>query len=85
MIDVSQPGTCRSCDARIYWRVEKSGRRNPYDRPTDCPGCQGAGCEVNGDRCSSCGGEGRVQVSHFATCPDAAAFRTRRPKDQAPR
>jgi len=75
MIDVSQPGICRGCGTRVYWCEERSGRRNPYDRPEECPECQGAGCDVSLRTCVVCAGEGRIQTSHFATCPEAARFR----------
>lgn len=85
LIDVSQPGTCRSCKRRIYWRTEhKSGKANPYDAPRPCTPCEGNGYTdtptLLGPRreaCTTCDGKGRVQVSHFATCPQAQEHRKR--------
>jgi len=84
--DTRHGGFCSACKARVYWRVEASGKPNPYDVPKKCPTCKGSG---EGDElvqgffdekphrrpCRACGGEKQVQVSHFVTCPNAAAFR----------
>lgn len=84
LIDVSQPGTCRSCAAGIYWRREVSGKPNPYNPPETCPACRGAGVLAatsvppgEGETCVRCGGQGRIQISHFATCPKAKEHRRR--------
>ena len=82
VIDTEQPGRCTDVDCRapIYWRQEKSGKRNPYNPPETCPKCGGGGgvTDVDTDvwtQCARCEGKGRVQVSHFATCPGSAKFR----------
>lgn len=61
---------CRECNSRVLWIVTGSGARMPLDVETAEPG-------DNGDlRC----------VSHFATCPKAARFRSKpsKPKTACP-
>lgn len=73
IIDVSQPGVCRSCGQKVYWRKEKSGKANPYDPPKHCPTCTETGL-----LCDTCHGAVYTQISHFATCPQAAQHRRAR-------
>lgn len=70
IIDTAEPRTCRSCSATVYWRVEKSGKRNPYNAPEPCRQCG----NINAD-CLKCEGTGEMQISHFATCKDAQKWR----------
>lgn len=85
-IDTREPGYCASCREPVYWRREESGKRNPYNAPRRCPACKGGGhgdVEVQGffDEkpcaivCPKCDGAGKVQESHFATCPNAGMHR----------
>ena len=64
--DGIEPGTCKSCQAPIYWvKMAGSGKAMPVDR--------GADSRVLVER-----GEARVvtcYVSHFATCPQARQHR----------
>ena len=87
LIDVSQPGTCRSCKAGVYWREEPSGAKNPYNAPETCPPPCHGGMRVIGysredgpteRECERCAGQGRIQISHFATCPNAKEHRRRK-------
>jgi hypothetical protein len=71
LIDQSagERGTCRSCGAVVYWmRNDLTGKTSPFDPVEACGACDGQGCK-------KCRGEGRLQRSHFATCPDAAQWR----------
>lgn len=45
IIDTREPGRCRDIECReeIFWRIEKSGKRNPYNPPEPCPDCNGSG------------------------------------------
>ncbi|MDE3096882.1 MAG: hypothetical protein KGK07_12915 [Chloroflexota bacterium] len=64
--------TCSGCGAMIVWHETKDGKRAPFDAlQKECPRCGGAGCE-------KCEG-GKVWITHFATCPGAAAFRRAKP------
>lgn len=63
------PASCRSCGARIYWVVTDAGRRMPVD--CDAEGTTRPFVPVPGDGEPQ---DGRG-VSHFATCPQAAAHR----------
>lgn len=85
IIDTKDAGTCKGCHKLVYWRIEKSGKANSYDPPSPCGPCNGEGFIVihklgEDERvdCERCDGRGRVQISHFATCVHAAAFRTKR-------
>lgn len=87
ILDVSQPGRCKACQRIVFWRIEKSGKPNPYNPPERCGPCQGEGRITVPDllggvtsACTRCDGRGRVQVSHFATCPAAATFRKKQGK-----
>lgn len=74
IIDTSEPGTCTGCGQTMYWRIEKSGKRNPYNAPEPCTTCTAA----NREMCPRCEGTGQIQISHFATCPKAGEFRRRK-------
>lgn len=85
IIDTASPGRCKACQRLIYWRLEKSGASSPYNPPEPCGPCDGEG-QVTIHRlvppdevvtCEKCSGRGRIQISHFATCEAAAAFRKR--------
>lgn len=77
MIDTNEPGNCRSCGAVIYWRVEKSGKRNPYNPPEPCKQCGADRGNVPAPDCRKCEGSGQMQASHFSTCKDAGRWRKR--------
>lgn len=63
------PGTCRSCGARVEWAtVAATGRRMPFDPPVTVLSRLDEYVEVDMDRTRS----------HFATCPDAEAWRRKR-------
>lgn len=66
---VGERGTCRSCGATVYWiRNELTGKSSPFDPVETCGACNGQGCK-------RCRFEGRLQKSHFASCPQAAEWR----------
>ena len=79
--------SCRSCGAAIEFVVTASGKQMPIDMaPTPCARCNGDGYRMatGGDSphtfaepCAPCDGLGVVRLSHFATCPHAAAHRKR--------
>lgn len=63
----SSGGMCKSCKAPIWWISTSNGKKMPLDRKPET--------RVVQDPDS---GEWRVvkaYVSHFATCPDAPAWR----------
>lgn len=71
-----EPGTCRSCRARILWGLTERNRRMPLDVEPEL----GGNVEALGR------GHVRVvaahplvprYVSHFASCPNASAHRGR--------
>lgn len=67
-------GTCRSCGASIEWAELVSGKRHPFDgeiMPVRTQGniLQGRVIEEV---------DTGITSSHFATCPDAKDWRTRR-------
>ena len=63
---------CRSCNAPIEWRRTLSGTRIPID---PSPVENGNVVLLTGGLCKVVApGEG-THVSHFATCPNAAAHR----------
>lgn len=61
----SQPSRCRGCGAVVYWITTPRGKKMPVDTRAE------GGLTPLPDR------DGRG-VSHFATCPNAEAFRRRR-------
>jgi hypothetical protein len=81
--------TCRSCGARIRWAVTPAGKRIPLDadpvdggnvllheapNPGEDPTATVVGKRVQPNLF---GDDGPRYVSHFSTCPDAAAHRRR--------
>jgi hypothetical protein len=62
---MSEAGTCRGCNAPIYWVVTAAGKRAPLDRAVtvviDDAGASHAG-----------------HLSHFVTCPARDQFRKAR-------
>jgi hypothetical protein len=71
--DSRAPGTCRSCGRPIEWAELASGRRMPFDRIVVLTEQTrlfiGARDVINVDTESG--------PTHFATCPDAKAWRRR--------
>lgn len=71
--DTRGGGTCRSCQAPIVWaEIVKSGKKMPFNPPlvallTDHD--KGSGRLVEGVA---------LDESHFATCPNAPAWRKSR-------
>jgi hypothetical protein len=65
-------GTCRSCGASIEWADLVSGRRMPFDPPIVPVRTQGS--LLDGDRIVE-DVDTTITRSHFATCPDAKAWR----------
>lgn len=74
--DSRRPGTCRSCGAAVEWAtVVKSGNVMPFNPPIVATRVQ----------LDLLGGSGRAieavdltqTISHFATCPQAGAWRHR--------
>lgn len=71
-----------NCRAEIEWGKLK-GKPHPFDPPEPCPTCNGKGYIViygsvpDQEICDKCGGTGQIQKSHFASCVDAPAFRSR--------
>lgn len=58
-------GTCKSCNAPIYWAKTESGKAIPLDRPGE-------------SRVVIEAGRAKVRqtfVAHFATCPNADKHR----------
>ncbi len=74
--DSKGPGTCRSCGQRIEWAELTSGKRHPFDAPIVPVRTQGA--LLAGERVTE-HVDTSVSTSHFATCPDAAKWRQRKP------
>jgi hypothetical protein len=71
---------CRSCGARIVWAVTAAGRRMPLDPDPDAGGTIRVHLSEGGDLLAVIGGadDGRpLYRSHFATCPQASAWRAR--------
>ena len=78
--------TCSACGAVIYWlRNARTGKRAPFD---DEPSKNGNTRVLSDGSVEVLAGytlaearsyEERLYVSHFATCPDAAKFRARKP------
>ena len=58
---------CRSCNAKIAWLKTARGRLMPVDAQT-----------AHADDLVF---DSEVHVSHFATCPNAGAHRTKKKKD----
>lgn len=72
---------CKKCEAEIVFRLTASERTIPLDAaPTDAT--KGAFVIVNGQRCETYApllhGDHERHLSHFATCPNADSFRTRK-------
>lgn len=63
----ADPGTCRSCRAPIVWVRTRSGKPMPLD-PTVITIVTDEGDTIRG------------RISHFGTCPNAAAHRKPNPK-----
>ena len=78
--------TCRSCGAPIVWTITERGKRMPIDPQPDpagnltiTPDPVGIGDGVVPRATfTRDSGDGRRYLSHFTTCPHAAAHRTRR-------
>lgn len=62
---------CKGCGAPVYWILTKKQKK----MPVDCHA--GAGCQTPTTERPGFG------VSHFATCPQAAQFRSPRPSSGA--
>jgi len=73
---------CRSCQAEIEWVETKNGKMMPLDvAESPCRKCNGTGYAPAPDidtplvDCAICLGGGKLRMSHFSSCPDAAGFR----------
>lgn len=69
---------CRSCDAEIRWVVSRAGRAMPIDAHPNGRGNlvlerHGVRWEAHVQKPAPFGEQ--VFISHFATCPDADAYR----------
>lgn len=70
-------GTCRSCAAPITWVEQTNGKKHPLDGSPD--DLVAVGLETEG----GVGGrevqhvDTTINLSHFATCPDARTHRRR--------
>jgi hypothetical protein len=73
-------GQCRSCGAVITWAETLNGKRMPFDGARVTGRVQGTAFN-NATRAVEYV-DTAVHASHFATCPDAAAWR-RKAKRQA--
>lgn len=72
MTPFSGEGRCRSCGARITWLLTSKGK----SMPVDAEPAAGGNLQIGDDGVVTVvkAGEG-THVSHFATCPSAAAHR----------
>lgn len=78
---------CTSCGAPIRWVVTKRGRRMPLDPDQNSERGNVKPCTVGGETvwavlagnelASARANHEELYVSHFATCPNAAAHRTK--------
>jgi len=73
---------CRSCHAEIEWVETKNGKMMPLDvAESPCRKCNGTGyapvpdIDTPLENCATCGGGGRLRMSHFATCEFADQHR----------
>ena len=72
-----RPAFCSSCGAGIWWRQTAAGKYQPMDVAyTSCRRCAGK-MELDPD-CTDCAGTGSAQLTHFATCANAAQHRKAR-------
>lgn len=69
-----QPSLCKSCKKQILWAVTTTGRRIPVDYDREIAQLWEASGPVEFDP--------TTMVTHFQTCPDATAFRTRKRKER---
>lgn len=66
---------CKSCHAEIEFVETKNGKQMPMDMSlSECPTCDGIGFVVDDEVCTRCV-DGKVRLSHFVTCPNAAEHR----------
>lgn len=84
MTRVSSPlGTCRSCGASILWTVTEAGRRMPVD--AEPIGKVTVLVRNPDDPATPISRQRDHYISHFATCPSAAAHRNKtKPAGQDP-
>lgn len=82
--EVDRVGACRSCGADVVFRTNPvTGKSPPWDHPPQrCADCRGIGFVIVQGQynyqqvsCKPCKGEGRIWISHFATCPQANKWR----------
>ncbi|MFD3748361.1 hypothetical protein [Nocardia sp. NPDC058633] len=79
---LSTDAQCRSCKAPVAWRNSNNGKRTPIDPiPSDTGNVLvvGGHCGVlTADQIANARGAGDpLYTSHFATCPDADAWRSK--------
>lgn len=68
-------GKCRSCGARVVWAVTEHGRRMPLDAEPVAGGTFTLTTSRGELVATSTPGVELGYVSHFATCPQAGAWR----------
>ena len=83
MIDVfadsRRKGVCRSCGAQLEWAtVVKSGKAMPFNPPLVVTQTQSS--LIGGTERAIHTVDSAVSTSHFATCPQATAWRRRQAK-----
>lgn len=79
---------CRSCSAPVFFAASRSAANHPFDaepseagnvRVIPAPGGGFRAVVLSGDRLDTARERGMpLYTSHFATCPDADTWRTKR-------
>lgn len=76
---------CRSCHAPVIWAVTEAARSMPVDAEPSAAGTLVLEQRVEGRpplartiKAELRGGRTDLHTSHFATCPEAAKWRTRK-------
>lgn len=65
---------CRSCGAALVWAVTAAGKRAPFDAQTSLEGTHALVDGKAVHRSAAAPGS-LFHLSHFATCPQAEAWR----------